>query len=328
MTVQTENPWRAKNTKSNEKRDGGTTEGLIDPHGRRVNSLRVSITQRCNFDCFFCHQEGESGPDGEATPEEIETIVSVAAELGIGKVKITGGEPLLREDVVEIVKLIAPHVNEVSMTTNGYLLAERACELKEAGLDRVNVSFHSGNPEIFCKIIGRYAYSKVKEGIAAAKECGLNPVKLNMVVMKGLNEAEIPRMIEFAKEAGATLQLIEYQPLERGVDDWSNYHYDLKPLEQELEAKSSRVVEREMHRRKQYHLSDGGVVEVVRPMHNSDFCMYCTRLRLTSDGELKPCLMREDNNVEAVALLRNGESRESIKAAFREAVANREPFWG
>jgi cyclic pyranopterin phosphate synthase len=293
-----------------------------------VNSLRVSITQRCNFDCFFCHQEGESGPDGEATPEEIETIVSVAAELGIGKVKITGGEPLLREDVVEIVKLIAPHVNEVSMTTNGYLLAERACELKEAGLDRVNVSFHSGNPEVFCKIIGRDAYSKVKEGIAAAKECGLNPVKLNMVVMKGLNEAEIPRMIEFAKEAGATLQLIEYQPLERGVNDWSNYHYDLKPLEQELEAKSSRVVEREMHRRKQYHLTGGGVVEVVRPMHNSDFCMYCTRLRLTSDGELKPCLMREDNNVEAVSLLRNGGSRESIITAFKEAVANREPFWG
>lgn len=315
-------------TKSTENNDGGTKGGLIDPHGRRVNSLRVSITQRCNFDCFFCHQEGESGPDGEVTPEEIEAIVSVAAELGIGKVKITGGEPLLRGDVVEIVKRIATHVNEVSMTTNGYLLAERACELKEAGLDRVNVSFHSGNPEVFCKIIGRDAYSKVKEGITAAKECGLNPVKLNMVVMKGLNEMEIPRMIEFAKEAGATLQLIEYQPLERGVEDWSNYHYDLKPLEEELEARSSRVVEREMHRRRQYHLTDGGIVEVVRPMHNSDFCMYCTRLRLTSNGKLKPCLMREDNNVEVVSLLRNGGSRESIIAAFKEAVANREPFWG
>ncbi|MBC8224532.1 GTP 3',8-cyclase MoaA [Candidatus Bathyarchaeota archaeon] len=301
---------------------------LVDPHGRSVNSLRVSITQRCNFDCFFCHQEGESGPDGEATPEEIEAIVSVAAELGIGKVKITGGEPLLREDVVEIVRRISSHVGEVSMTTNGYLLAERAWELKEAGLDRVNVSFHSGNPDVFCKIIGSDSYPRVREGIATAKDCGLNPVKLNMVVMKGINEEEIPRMIEFAKEVGATLQLIEYQPLEKGVTDWSDYHFDLKPLEEEFEARSSRVVEREMHRRRQYHLVGGGVVEVVRPMHNSDFCMYCTRLRLTSDGDLKPCLMRDDNHVEAVSLLRNGGSRESIKAAFREAVAKREPFWG
>jgi cyclic pyranopterin phosphate synthase len=301
---------------------------LVDPYGRRVNSLRVSITQRCNFNCFFCHQEGESGPDGEATPEEIEAIVSMAADLGISKVKITGGEPLLRDDVVEIVRRISSHVGEVSMTTNGYLLAERACELKEVGLDRVNVSFHSWNPDVLCKIIGRDAYSKVREGITAAEECGLNPVKLNMVVMKGLNEGEIPRMIEFAEEVRATLQLIEYQPLERGVDDWSEYHYDLKPLEEELEARSSRVVEREMHRRMQYHLSNGGIVEVVRPMHNSDFCMYCTRLRLTSDGELKPCLMREDNHVEAVSLLRNGGSRESIIAAFKDAVANREPYWG
>jgi len=315
-------------TKSTENTDGGTKGGLIDPHGRRVNSLRVSITQRCNFDCFFCHQEGESGPDGEATPEEIETIVSVAAELGIGKVKITGGEPLLREDVVEIVRRISSHVMEVSMTTNGYLLAEKACELKEAGLDRVNVSYHSGNPDVFCKIIGSDSHPRVRAGIAAAKKCGLNPVKLNMVVMKGINEEEIPRMIEFAKEVGATLQLIEYQPLERGVTDWSDYHYDLKPLEEELEARSSRIVEREMHRRRQYHLTGGGIVEVVRPMHNSDFCMHCTRLRLTSNGDLKPCLMREDNHVEAVSLLRNGGNRESIKAAFREAVAKREPFWG
>jgi len=135
-------------------------------------------------------------------------------------------------------------------------------------------------------------------------------------------------MIEFAKEVGATLQLIEYQPLEKGAADWSDYHYDLKPLEEELEARSSRIVEREMHRRRQYHLAGGGIVEVVRPMHNSDFCMYCTRLRLTSNGDLKPCLMRDDNHVEAVSLLRKGGNRESIKAAFREAVAKRAPFWG
>jgi len=300
---------------------------LTDPHGRRVNSLRISITQRCNFDCFFCHQEGESDSGAEATPEEIEALVSVAAELGVRRLKLTGGEPLLRDDVVEIVRRVSPYVEEVSMTTNGYLLAERARELREAGLRRINVSFHSGDPEVFCKIIGRDALPRVRKGIVAARECGLTPVKLNMVVMRGVNEGEIDGMIAFAREVGATLQLIEFQPLERGAEGWEDHFYDLRPLEASLEARSTRVVEREMQRRRQYHLEEGGIVEVVRPMHNSDFCRWCTRLRLTSDGCLKPCLMRGDNHVEAVSLLRNGGSREDLVAAFKEAVSRREPYW-
>ncbi len=134
-------------------------------------------------------------------------------------------------------------------------------------------------------------------------------------------------MIEFARDLGVTLQLIEYQPLERGVEGWGRYHYDLRPLEEELESRSERIVEREMHRRRQYHLRDGGVVEVVRPIHNSHFCAFCTRLRLTSDGHLKPCLMKDDNHVEAVSLLRDGQGQEALVAAFREAVSNRKPYW-
>ena len=302
------------------------TDRLVDPYGRQVNSLRISLTQRCNFDCFFCHQEGESGPNGEVTPEEIETVVSVAAELGINKVKLTGGEPLLRDDVVEIVRRISPYVDEVSMTTNGYMLKEKACDLRDAGLKRVNISFHSTNPEKFCKIIGRESVQAVREGIEEAIRCGLSPIKLNMVVMKGINDEEIEDMIAFSKEAGVTLQLIEYQALEKGVEEYDSYHYDLKPLEEQLAARSQSIVEREMHRRKQYHLVSGGIVEVVRPMHNSEFCAYCTRLRMTSDGHLKPCLMREDNHLEAVSLMRNG-GREELVEAFKEAVAAREPFW-
>ena len=301
---------------------------MIDPYGRRVNSLRISVTQRCNFDCFFCHQEGESNPGGEVTPEEIEEIVSVAAELGIGKVKLTGGEPLLRGDIVEIVRRIAPYVDEVSMTTNGFGLAEKARELKDAGLKRVNISLHSTRPDVFCKIIGREALIEVRRGIAAALECGLRPVKLNMVVMKGVNDGEIKDMIDFSREVGAILQLIEYQPLERGAEDWEEYHFDLRPFEEELEAKAKRIVEREMHRRRQYHLKGEAVVEVVRPMHNSQFCRHCTRLRMTSDGCLKPCLMRGDNHVEVVSLIRMGAKREAIIEAFREAVARRRPYWG
>ena len=299
---------------------------LVDPHGRHVNSLRISLTQRCNFNCFFCHQEGESGPNGEVTPEEIETVVSVAAELGINKIKLTGGEPLLRDDVVEIVRRISPYVDEVSMTTNGYMLKEKACDLRDAGLKRVNISFHSTDPEKFCKIIGRESVQAVREGIEEAIRCGLNPIKLNMVVMKGINDEEIEDMIAFSRETGVTLQLIEYQALEKGVEEYDLYHFDMRPLEEQLAARSQSIVEREMHRRKQYHLKEGGIVEVVRPMHNSEFCAYCTRLRMTSDGHLKPCLMREDNHLEAVSRLRNG-GREELVEAFKEAVAAREPFW-
>ena len=302
------------------------SDRLVDPYGRQVNSLRISLTQRCNFNCFFCHQEGESGPNGEVTPDEIEAVVSVAAELGINKIKLTGGEPLLRDDVVEIVRRISPYVDEVSMTTNGYMLKEKACDLKEAGLKRVNISFHSTDPEKFCKIIGRDSVQAVREGIEEAIRCGLSPLKLNMVVMKGINDEEIEDMIAFSKETGATLQLIEYQALEKGVKEYDSYHFDMRPLEEQLAARSQSIVEREMHRRKQYHLKDGGIVEVVRPMHNSEFCAYCTRLRMTSDGHLKPCLMREDNHLEAISRLRNG-GREELVEAFKEAVAAREPFW-
>jgi cyclic pyranopterin phosphate synthase len=300
---------------------------LMDPYGRPVNSLRISITQRCNFNCFFCHQEGEHNPHGEATTGEIEAIVSTAAELGIQKVKLTGGEPLLREDVVEVVRRISPYVDEVSMTTNGYYLADRAADLKDADLKRVNVSLHSTRPDTFRRITGRDALSEVKKGILAAIECGLEPVKLNMVVMEGINDEEIQGMIDFSKELGVILQIIEYQPLERGAENWGRFHHDLRPLEKELEARSNKIVERELHRRRQYHLREGGVVEVVRPIHNSRFCLYCSRLRMTSDGRLKPCLMRNDNLVEAVSLIRKGETRDALVEAFKEAVARREPYW-
>jgi len=305
----------------------GRGERLVDPYGRHVNSLRISLTQRCNFDCFFCHREGESNPRGEATADEVETLVDVAAELGIGRFKLTGGEPLLRDDIVEIVQRIAPYSEEISMTTNGSLLAEKALDLKRAGLRRVNVSLHSKRPEILKEITGRDALTEVKRGIRAAIDAGLEPVKLNMVVLRGINDGEVPEMIELSKELGAILQLIEFQPLERGAESWDEYNYDLRPLEEELEARSEYVHERKLHRRRQYHLRGGGVVEVVRPMHNSQFCRFCTRLRVTSDGRLKPCLMRDDNLVEAVSLLRRGAARNALAGAFREAVVRRKPYW-
>jgi cyclic pyranopterin phosphate synthase len=299
---------------------------LEDPYGRPINSLRISLTQRCNFNCFFCHHEGENESGDELATDEVERIVKLASSQGIKKIKLTGGEPLVRKDIVEIVKRISPYVHEVSMTTNASRLEDLACPLKEAGLARVNVSLHTLCPESFEDITGN-SRKHVTKGIEAAVECGLNPVKLNMVVMKDVNHTEIDEMIEYSKKLGATLQLIEFQALEDGVEHYSKYHYDLVPVEKDLEKRSERVVEREMHLRKIYHLKEGGRVEVVRPMHNSKFCAYCTRIRVTSDGKLKSCLMRDNNHVPFVSLMRRGASEEEVLGAFEEAINRRAPFW-
>jgi cyclic pyranopterin phosphate synthase len=261
------------------------------------------------------------------TPDEIEEIVSVAAELGIDKIKITGGEPLIRDDVEEIVRRIVHIIPDVSMTTNGAFLPTKACRLKAAGLQRVNISFHSLDPGLFKKLTGCGDKDVVERGIISAIECGLNPVKLNMVVMRGSNSSEIWDMVDFTRRVGAILQLIEYQALERGVEGWDQRYYDLHPIEEELERHSEKVVERELHRRRLYKLVGGGSVEVVRPMHNSQFCAYCSRLRLTSDGYLKPCLMRDDNLIHAVDLIRDRAPRNQLIDAFRKAVSLRAPYW-
>jgi cyclic pyranopterin phosphate synthase len=302
-------------------------EMLRDGWGRPVNNLRISLTQRCNFSCFFCHREGEGEGHGEATLEELEMVASIASRLGIRSFKLTGGEPLMRGDILELVERLSRYGEEVSMTTNGSLLADRALELREGGLSRVNISLHSIRRSVFQRITGRDALADVEEGVEAAVEAGLNPVKLNMVVMEGINADEIPEMIEYSKSQGSILQLIEFQPIQEGATHWDRFYYDLKPVEEMLERNSVRIVERQLQRRRQYHLRGGGVVEVVRPMHNSEFCRYCTRMRVTSDGRLKPCLMRSDNLVDFASLIRAGADEKRLMEAFKEAVMKREPYW-
>jgi cyclic pyranopterin phosphate synthase len=257
----------------------------------------------------------------------VESIIRVASKLGIKNVKLTGGEPLLREDIVEIVSRIKPYMEEVSMTTNASKLKEKACKLKEAGLARVNISLHSLNPSKFMDITGRDHVDKVEAGIREAIKCELAPVKLNMVVIKGVNHDEIDNLINFSSRTGAVLQLIEFQELENGIEYYDKLHYNLVPVEEMLLKRSEKVVKREMHLRKIYYLKNGAQVEVVRPMHNTTFCAYCTRLRVTSDGKLKACLMRDDNHVPLVSLIRKGEPQEALLEAFTEAVNRREPYW-
>jgi cyclic pyranopterin phosphate synthase len=304
---------------------------LADKFGRTVNYLRISLTQRCNYSCFFCHHEGEHQEGPEMTLEEIENLVRAASRRGIRRVKLTGGEALLREDFLDIVKSLAPLVDDLSLTTNGSRLEEMALELKDAGLDRVNVSLHTLDPATFVRITGRDNLDAVKRGIQSAVEAGLNPVKIHMTVLKDINENEIKSMMDFAGRTGTILQLIELQYMPEENDrTWQRYWVDLEAAEQQLELDASEIRKRSLHARRQYTvpLSHGQVVvEVVRPTHNSSFCESCTRLRMTSDGRLKPCLLRHDNLIDIRCLLGEENPSSSVDGALVRAVEAREPYW-
>ncbi|WP_054840176.1 GTP 3',8-cyclase MoaA [Thermococcus sp. JCM 11816] len=306
---------------------------LYDRFGRPVTNLRISLTQECNYRCFFCHREGQRFlAKNELTPEEIERLVRIASRLGIRKVKLTGGEPTVREDILEIVKRIKPYVIDLSMTTNGSRLKELAKPLAKAGLDRVNVSLHSLKPEVYKRITGVDGLEAVLVGIEEAVKYLSPPVKLNMTVMKGLNDGEIWDMVEFAAKTGTILQLIELEAPREMAETafFRKYFYPLKPVEEKLEKLAVETKERRMHRRKKYFIpTDYGIaeVEVVRAMHNTVFCANCTRLRVTSDGKFKTCLLRNNDLIDFLSAMRNGASDEEIVEIFKRAVLMREPYW-
>lgn len=302
---------------------------IRDPYGRPVTSIRVSVTQRCNLCCFYCHKEGwgNSGHE-EMTPIEIERVINVAAFFGVTKVKLTGGEPLLRSDILDIVRRISgvDGVSEVSMTTNGTLLGNLAGHLKDAGLARVNVSLDTLNPQTYKLITGVDLLPRVISGIKEAEKAGLSPVKVNMVLLKGVNHDQVWEMVNFTRENGLILQLIELESVSED-EIYKRYHINLKGIEDELEKKAEKIIVRSMHHRRRYFLSEGTEVEVVRPMHNTEFCMNCNRIRVTSDGKFKSCLFRNDNLVDFLTSMRAGASRETLKKLFLEAVKERKPYF-
>ena len=289
---------------------------LTDSYNRPVTNLRISLTPRCNLSCIYCHAEGERAPSDPMSATEIREILRVADKFGIRHVKFTGGEPLLRPDLAGIISSV-PAGMESSITTNGILLAGLAADLKAAGLRRVNVSLDSLNHETYRRITGSDRLSEVLEGIDAAIACGLTPIKLNMVILSGINEAEVDDFLAFVRgRRDLILQLIELMHFS-GCSD----HGDLAVLEKDLEKRSKTILTRRMHHRKKYCL-DGAEVEVVRPLHNTEFCAFCNRLRVTSDGKLKPCLLRADNHIDI-----RGKKGAELEELFRKAVALREPFY-
>jgi cyclic pyranopterin phosphate synthase len=266
------------------------------------------------------------------TPAEIEKLVRVASSLGIRKVKITGGEPLLRNDIIEIVGRISPLVKEVSLTTNGTRLSALAAPLKCAGLARVNVSLHTLDPQRYERLCGSGGIIEVENGIEAAVLAGLNPVKVNMVVFRDENEEEIPNLMDFCAKKRAVLQLIEYEGnrADSCGEEFAKRFYPLSTVESDLARAAISISVNELHRRRRFLVPANGSrveVEVVRPMHNTEFCSHCTRLRLTSDGRLKPCLLEQGGEVDVLSPIRKGASDERLRDLFRLAVSNRTPYW-
>ena len=303
---------------------------IKDLCGRVVDNLRVSVTQRCNLQCFYCHKEGENySAVREMTPKEVERVVRIAIHQGIGKVKLTGGEPLLRSDIVEIVRRLAsiPGLQEVAMTTNGILLRDLAGPLKEVGLARVNVSLGTLDPATYRQITGVDAVNRVTKGILEAAIVGLSPIKVNMVLLKGMNDDAILTMIDFTRENGLILQVIEYESPLPATEAYEQFHANLDIVEETLQKMAVQTVVRRMHKRRKYLLEGGGEVEIVRPMHNTTFCRSCRRLRITSDGKFKPCLFRNDNLVDFLTSIRDGASDVEIGALLIEAVKRRTPYF-
>lgn len=300
---------------------------LFDKYGRPITNLRITVTHRCNYKCFYCHMEGEEGED-KLTVSDVIRLARVGRRLGINKVKLTGGEPLIRQDIVEVIKAISDMgVADLAITTNGSLLKDLVAKLAESGLKRMNVSLPSLKSEVFEMITGVKMLDKVISGLLESKNYNLSPIKLNMVLLRGLNDDEVWSLMDFARRHEFILQIIELEPLGISDETYHAYHAPLDDIEKWLEERAIRIEERkDMHGRKQYDLGDVKV-ELVRAVNNPEFCMHCTRLRITADGKLKPCLMRNDNLIDVLGALRKGVSDEELIKLFVEAANAREPYF-
>ena len=299
---------------------------LRDSYGRIVSYLRVSVTDRCNLRCLYCLPR-ECGAPWRAQQldlAELAEVVRVGVQLGISKIRVTGGEPLLRRGIIDFIRTLRalPGITDLALSTNGTLLAEHAAALKAAGVMRVNVSLDSLRPEVFRAMSGCNDLDRVRAGIAAAGRVGLQPIKLNVVVIRGVNDDELADMLAFAAAAGAQARFIEYMPLGIGRR-WESSYISRAEILERIRAYLTPDPPRQQpgDTATYYALRAGGEVGVISPV-SCRFCDLCNRLRVTVDGTLRPCLT-SDGEVNLLAALRPRVSEEALAAAFRAAVAGR-----
>jgi cyclic pyranopterin phosphate synthase len=312
-----------------------TTGLLKDSYGRAIRDLRVSLTDRCNFRCFYCLPHGEppiAPKEQMLSYEEIEYVSAIFVSLGIEKIRLTGGEPMMRRDIETIIrkiaKLKAAGLQDLALTTNGYFLPDRAEELKIAGLDRITISLDSLKPDVFRQMTGVDVLDRVLAGIEAAKSAGLEPIKINAVIVRGHNDDEVADFAAFARDHDVKMRFIEFMPLDSG-HDWKpadvvsgreireriSERFPLVPIDEERGSETS----------SRYRFQDGapGEVGIIAPV-TEPFCGACSRIRLTADGQIRTCLFSTvEHSLRDV--VRSGATRSEIVDFIDAVVMKKEP---
>ena len=306
---------------------------LIDPFNRKIEYLRVSVTDKCNYRCGYCMPPEGVHPEGRHTEyldaDEIERIVRAFAELGVKKIRLTGGEPLIRKDLPEIVRRIGriDGIIDLALSTNAHHLARHARQLAADGLQRINVSLDSLKPERFAAITRGGDLNKVLAGIEAAQQAGLTPVKINMVVMKGTNDDEIEAMVDFAREQGVQVRFIETMPIGSAGIRIMDQHYPMdKILARVREHVGDELIPLANRSHdgpaRNFRLGNSDTTVGVISAVSQHFCETCNRVRLTARGVLALCLGQEDS-VNLRDPLRDGISDEGLKQRIIEAIAKK-----
>jgi cyclic pyranopterin phosphate synthase len=303
---------------------------LRDKFGRQITDLRISITDRCNFRCVYCRSadpEKYRGRDELLAWPEFDRLARIFLQLGIQKIRVTGGEPLVREGVQGFIeRLSALGVRDLSMTSNGHELADRVPRLVAAGLRRINISLDSLDPARFEKITRTKTFDSVMRGIAAVQDSPLGPAKINAVLVRGINDDEVEDFAVFARERGVVMRFIEFMPL----DADRHWHREaVVPASEVFERINARwpleqIPHEPSETARKYRFADGtpGEIGLIAPV-TQPFCGHCSRIRLTADGKLRTCLFSKDDH-DLRGLLRGGTADADIAGYIRSVVMEKE----
>ena len=308
-----------------------STAQLIDSFGRVVNNLRISVTDRCNFRCHYCMpEEGMTWmkKDELLSFEEIARTVQIMSRLGVNKIRLTGGEPLMRRDLHVLVRLISriDGIHDIALTTNGFFLKDQAEDLHSAGLKRMTVSMDSLDAATFSEVTRRDYFTTVWEGLDLLQRLDFSPIKINVVVMRGVNDGEVEKFAELARTKPFIIRFIEYMPIGAG-DAW-NYSKVVPTREiiQRIERSFPKLVPVEYHGSQpadRFRFEDGvGELGFISSV-SEPFCSHCNRIRITSDGKLRTCLFSL-KETDLKRLLRSGASDDTISGGIIAAVLKKE----
>jgi len=301
---------------------------MKDQFGRQIHYLRLSVTDRCDFRCTYCLPRSHRGfatPESWLTPNELARVSAVFSSLGVNHIRLTGGEPLVRPELTEIVARLhaVPGIEDLSLSTNASRLGKFAHDLKSSGITRLNISLDSLHAPTFKRLTGG-ELNKVLDGIDAAREAGFAPIKINMVVMRGVNDHEVNDMVAYCQRQRLTLRFIEAMPIGPGGQDAQGHYMALSEVEEGLRDKFrlSPAAMKGSGPARYFQIDDSELLIGFITPQSQHFCDTCNRVRLSVTGELYLCLGQE-NKVELGTMLRDGASDDQLRAAILDAIANK-----